>query len=270
MSIRSNYLLNNSNVNSVLYYGKTGGGTVCYISKHMLISSELLEQCSLILFNDSYKNALHKWADALIDLLFSACKEKFNEIYKTILEKVFIRNRITTEQSESDFSKLIIDISIPELRKELLAKLAVNSGSLADGTDPEEEPAVYMMAAHFYGHLSRIYSKSATEFINYELAVQYSQKSMYYLEECSGQDSIIYHMHGDSLRLLFKENCNEILKSDAKLSNEAFSDLENKIIEIRHYYNIAAQIGGFIYAATSTIRLLIDYLKFIYRYKNIS
>lgn len=270
ISIRSNYLLNNSNVNSVLYYGKTGGGTVCYISKHMLISSELLEQCSLILFNDSYKNTLHKWADALIDLLFSACKEKFNEIYKTILEKVFIRNRITTEQSESDFSKLIIDISIPELRKELLAKLAVNSGSLADGTDPEEEPAVYMMAAHFYGHLSRIYSKSATEFINYELAVQYSQKSMYYLEECSGQDSIIYHMHGDSLRLLFKENCNEILKSDAKLSNEAFSDLENKIIEIRHYYNIAAQIGGFIYAATSTIRLLIDYLKFIYRYKNIS
>lgn len=126
-----------------------------------------------------------------------------------------------------------------------------------------------MMAAHFYGHLSRIYSKDATEFINYELAVKYSKKSMYYLEECNGQDSIIYHMHGDALRMLFKENCNEILRSDNKLSNEAFLDLENRINEIRYYYNIAAQIGGFIYAATSTIRLLIDYLKFIYRCKNI-
>lgn len=269
ISIRSNYLMNNSNVNSVLYYGKTSGGTVCYISKHMLISIELLEQCSRSIFNDSYKNTLHKWADDLIDLLFTACKERFNEIYKTILEKVFIRNRITTEQSESDFSKLIIDISIPELRKELLTKLANNSGNLADGTDPQEEPAIYMMAAHFYGHLSRIYSKNATEFINYKLAVEYGQKSMYYLEECNGQDSIIYHMYGDALRMLFKENCNEMLKSDIRLSNEVFLDLENKINEIRHYYNIAAQIGGFIYAATSTIRLLIDYLKFIYRCKNI-
>ncbi len=270
ISIRSNYLLNNSNVNSVLYYGKTSSGTVCYISKHMLISSELLEQCSLILFNDSFKNTLHRWADLLIDLIFSACRERFNEIYKIILEKIFIRNRITTEESESDFSMLVTEISIPELQKDVLAKLADNSGSLTDNTDPEEEPAVYMMAAHFYGHLSRIYSKGATKFTNYERAIQYSQKSMYYLEKCNGQDSIIYHMHGDALRFLFKEKCNEILKSNTRLSNEEFSDLENQITEIRRYYNIAAQIGGFIYAATSTIRLLIDYLKFIYRCKNIN
>lgn len=260
---------NNSNINSILYYGKIGEGTTCYISKHVLISYELLEQCSQILYKDTYKNVLHKWAISLIDAIFTECKERFNEKYKTVLERIFIRNRVVYDQNESDFSKLILDISIPELRKEILLDLVNNATNLAESTNPEEEPSIYMMTAHFYGHLSRIYSKDAIGLINFEKAVEYSQKSMYYLEKCNGQDSIIYHIHGEALRLLFKENCKEILNSEMEITNEKFTDLEDEISEIRRYYDIAAQIGGNIYATTSTIRLLIDYLKFVYKYKNI-
>ncbi len=269
INLRNNYLLNNSNVSSILYYRKIASGTMCYISKHVLISTELLEQCSYILYEDSYKNTLHKWAESLIDIIFHECHERYNENYKTILEKIFIKNRIIEEQNEADFSRLILDISIPEYRKNILFKLAVESEKLTQTANSDKEPSIYMMAAHFFGHLSRIYSKSATELVNYEKAVEYSQKSMYYLEECNGQDSIIYHMHGDALRLLFKEKCAEIISAGNEVTKSEFIDLEDMIHEIRHYYDIAAKIGGNIYAATSTIRLLIDYLKFVYKCKNI-
>jgi len=77
-------------------------------------------------------------------------------------------------------------------------------------------------------------------------------------------------MYGDALRFHFKAECEEIQKSGADVSNEQFLDFEDKIKEIRRNYNIAAQTGGNIYATTSSIRLLIDYLKFVYACKGIS
>lgn len=266
----SNYLAGNSHVNSVLYYGKTNKGMVCYISRHILISFELLELCSQRLYKDHYKNTLHQWAENFMNAVFDECANRFIENYRTILENIFIRNKITDDQNESDFSKLIQDCYIPELRKSLLEKLSERSSKLADNTDPTDESPIYMMTAHFYGHLSRLYSKNSTGMINYEKAVEYSRKSLYYLEKCNGQDSLIYHMHGDALRFLFKAECDEIQKSQATLSNEQFIDLEDEIKEIRRNYNLAAQIGGNIYAATSTIRLLINYLKFVYKRKGIN
>lgn len=266
----SNYLTGDSHVNSVLYYGRVNKGTVCYISRHLLISCEMLEQCSQRLYRDHYKNKLHQWAENFMNAVLDECEERFIENYKTILEKMFIRNKILDNQNESDFSKLIQDCSIPELRKNLLEKLSERSGKLADNTEPTDESPVYMMTAHFYGHLGRLYSRDSIGLTNYGKAVEYSQRSLYYLEKCNGQDSLIYHMYGDALRFHFKAECEDIQKSGASLSNEEFLDLEDKIKEIRRNYNIAAQIGGNIYAATSTIRLLIDYLKFVYECKGIS
>lgn len=267
---RSNYLSGNNHVNSVFYYGRVNKGTFCYISRHILISYQLLERCSRKLYQDSYKNVLHRWAEDFMNAVIDECAERFNENYMTILEKIFIRNKIVDDRSESDFSKLIQECSIPELRKDLLEKLSERSGKLADNTDPEDESPVYMMTAHFYGHLGRLYSKDSTGLVNYGKAVEYSRKSLYYLEKCNGQDSLIYHMYGDALRFHFKAECEEIQKSGADVSNEQFLDFEDKIKEIRRNYNIAAQTGGNIYATTSSIRLLIDYLKFVYACKGIS
>lgn len=86
---RSNYLSSNNHVNSVFYYGRVNKGTFCYISRHILISYQLLERCSRKLYQDSYKNVLHRWAEDFMNAVIDECAERFNENYMTILEKIF-------------------------------------------------------------------------------------------------------------------------------------------------------------------------------------
>lgn len=265
---RKNYLENNPYVKSILFMGKVKGVISAYKSKHFLISQEILNICSRYLFKGDYKDELFKWSDCFINDVITMLKENFDESYKTILEKIFTRNRVDTEYEEADFSKLIQDISIPEYRVQILEKLAKEAEQVALQFNSDENIAAYMMAAHFYGHLGRLFSKGIS-IVNYENAVKYSRKAKNFLEECSGQDYTIYHMYGEAKRLALKDKCDEYLQSGIEITNVMYNELENEIDDILNQYYISDETGNHVYAQSSSVLLLKDYLKFVYRIKNI-
>ena len=120
------------------------------------------------------------------------------------------------------------------------------------------------MAAHFYGHLGRLFSKGIS-IVNYENAVKYSRKAKNFLEECSGQDYTIYHMYGEAKRLALKDKCDEYLQSGIEITNVMYNELENEIDDILNQYYISDETGNHVYAQSSSVLLLKDYLKFVYR-----
>lgn len=265
----SNYIDNNESVKSAFYLARNQN-TVVYKPKHYLLSQALLEKCSMNLYSVSYSEKLAEIANDLIDGIFSECKEKFATIYQEILEKVFIRNRIGNETSQSDFSKIIEDILIPERRKEILLKLATSSANLVDNADEEDFQQICMMTSHFYGHLSRLCSKHGGGIDNPVLAAEYIEKSMYYMEKCQGQDSHVYHMYGESKRAVLHDKTDMFLKITDKVTDSEYNNLEDEIDNILSIYSKAAQAGGTGYAFTSQMGLLIEYLEFVYRKKGIN
>ena len=266
---RKNYLDNNPYVKSILFMGKVNGALAAYKSRHYLISREILNICSKKLFGGTYKDELAKWSNYFINDIMEVIKNNFDESYKIILEKVFTRNRNTEKQDDTDFSKLIQDISIPEYRIDILTKLAEESGKIAMEFDPQENRIAYMMAAHFYGHLGRLFSKGMSV-INYEKAVKYSQKAKEFLEKCEGQDYTIYHMYAEAKRLALKDKCEEYLQSETEIASSVYNDLENETDDIMRQYDISDEEGNHVYARSSAIVLLKDYLKFVYRMKKIN
>lgn len=154
------YLETTPHAKSILYQSKANGTTVSYQSKHILISQEVLDICSKHLFQDGYRNMLVKWSDQFIDDVAKELKIAFQENYRIIFERIFTRTKDTNGDSE-DFSKLIQDVAVPEYREQILAKLARTAEEIALINDPENHPAAYVMAAHCYGHLGRLYSKRA-------------------------------------------------------------------------------------------------------------
>ena len=265
---RKNYLDINGYAKSIVFLGRVNGGTTAYQSRHRLISQEILNICSQKLFGGNYEDELVKWSENFINDIITEMRRNFNEAYKLILEKIFTRNRINLENGEADFSKLIQEIAISEYKVDILKKLATDAENIAEQFDPNENPTAYMMAAHFYGHLGRLYSKSST-ILNYDYAVKYSYKAKKFLEECSGQDYTIYHMYGDAKRLALRDRCKRYIESEIDISHQAYRDLENEVDEILEQYSISDEAGNHVYARTTSVLLLKDYLRFVYQMKHI-
>lgn len=263
---RSNYINTNEYIKSAFYIPNNQDTTV-YRPKHYLISQKLLEKCSMSLYGVSYREKLADLAIELIEAIFEECQEKFADAYHVILEKIFIKNRIGNDVSQSDFSKIIEEVALPEKRKEILLRVATLSAKLADGMDPKKFQQIYMMTAHFYGHLSRLSSKRIG---NFELATEYCERSMYYMEMCQGQDSRVYHMYGQSRQAALADKWEKLLKLNEKLPDSEFSNFEDEIDNIIGIFSLAAQAGSPDYALTSQMGLLIDYLSFVYRKKGIN
>ncbi|MBL3645625.1 hypothetical protein JMN23_25130 [Bacillus sp. RHFB] len=263
---RSNYIDTNEYIKSAFYIPNNRDTNV-YRPKHYLISEKLLEKCSMALYGVSYDDKLADLAIELIEAIFEECQEKFADAYHVILEKVFIKNRIGNDISQSDFSKLIEKVALPEKRKEILLRVATLSAKLADEMDPTKFQQIYMMTAHFYGHLSRLCSKRIG---NFELATEYCERSMHYMEMCQGQDSKVYHMYGQSRQAALAEKWEKLLKLNEKLPDSQFSNFEDEIDKIVSIFSLTAQAGSPDYALTSQMGLLIDYLSFVYRNKGIN
>lgn len=266
---RSNYIDTNEYIKSAFYI-PSNQDTAVYRPKHYLISQSLLNKCSQYLYGVVYHERLSDIALELIEAIFAECKDKFADAYQIILEKIFIKNRIGSESNQSAFSKLIEEVSLPEKRKEILLKLASLSAQLADKADPEEFSLIYMMTAHFYGHLSRLCSKHGAGIDNFVLASQYIEESKKYMELCNGQDSRVYHMYGESKRAALNDRWNQLLKMEDPIPEAEYSNFEDEISKIMNTYALSAQAGSPEYAFTSQMGLLIDYLYFVYRKKKIN
>lgn len=262
------YLDINPNAKCILYVSQANGRTVSYQSKHVLISQYVLDLCSKKLYEDGYKNMLVRWSDQFIDDIAKELKREFQENYKTILEKIYTRTKTTTGDLD-DFSMLINDISIPEYRVHTLSKLAETVAQIALLYDPGQTPAAYTAAAHYYGHLGRLYSKGGSISLNYSKAIECCKKALGYLEKCNYQDYSIYHMYGDVKRLALNEKLHSILRYDLDVSIEDFKEIEAEIEDILRQYEISDEYGNHAYAQSTSILLLIDYLEFVYKKRGI-
>ena len=268
ISAGKSFLDINQHAKSILYLLKVNGGTVTYQSKHILISQRVLDICSQKLFRDNYKNVLIKWSNLFIDDIAEELRTSFQDNYKTIVERMYVRTRNLTRESD-DFSKLIQEISVPEYRVQTLAKLAEETAKIALLNDPDKTPMAYVMAAHCYGHLGRLYSKGTSITLNYEKAVECCKTALNFLEECNYQDYSVYHMYGDVKRLSLSEKQQRILRDDSEATPEDYEALEAEIEDILKQYEISDLYGNHAYAQSTSIKLLIDYLSFVYKKKGI-
>jgi len=269
ISPRSNYLDTHPYVAGA-FIKTTHKDTTVYQSKHYLISQHLLDKCCMKLYNGGYQEHLAEIALDFIDFILRACNEKFAEIYQVILEKVFTSRISDSLDGQSDFARIIEEIQIPEARKQILFKLAKGSADLAERSNPYEIPSLFMMTAHFYGHLSRLCSKRGAGIENYYDAVTHSDKAVAYMEQCGRNDPLVYHMHGD-VRLNALKRKWEEYRNQPDLSPAAadYSNIEDEIESINTIFDKAAIAGSPDYALTSQMDMLISYLRFVFQEKKI-
>lgn len=265
--VKSNYISNYPYARSAFLICEGFGGNInVYRSKHYLISQELLEQCSNRLYNARLQGCLTALARLLIDTLFSAYQVKAIEAYQEILERIFIDKSGVQDK----FSRLILDIASPLFRKEVLKHLAERFESLANSRDPKEDPTLYSMTSHFFGHLGRLCSNHEYGVDNPQDAKAYCEKAVLLMEKASPEhpDPLIYHMYGEARRNLLQKRWNEL--GESKPSNSQYDEYEREIEAIRKIYDKTAQYGSEVYAITSQISMYIQYLKKIYVWKCIT
>ncbi|MDD4549870.1 MAG: hypothetical protein PHT79_08960 [Syntrophomonadaceae bacterium] len=270
ISQRSNYLDTHPYVTGA-FFRTIHKDTIVYQSKHYLISQHLLDKCSMKLYYGSYQEHLSEIALDFIGFIFEACNIKFSETYQVILERVFITSRIgDITNGQSDFARIIEEIQIPEARRKILLRLAEDSASLADRCNPSEIPSLYMMTAHFYGHLSRLCSKRGAGIDNNDDAVKFSEKAIAYMEQCGKNDPFVYHMHGDARLNALKRKWDVYKYQPDTLPTAAdYSNFEDEIESINTVFDKAAYAGSLDYALTSQMDMLISYLRFVFQKKKI-
>ncbi len=268
LSTNTNYVVEHNYVQSVLLYDAK---KACYKSKHPIISDKLLNLCSKKIYQKEFSEKMREWAKAYIDLIICECKNGFHDVYQSVLEKVFIRNRVVAinGESNSDFSKFIEDVKLLEHRVDILEYLALTCKEFADTLNSEDNPQIYLMTAHFYGHLGRLYGKGSSGIRNYTKALESSRISMEYMQAGGENDSRVYHMHAKtrSDKLIYEW---EESYFGEEISKTVFENYEDEIYEICTIYNKAAEYGGGGYAYPSQMDILIKYLEFVYRQKGIS
>ena len=269
LSVSVNYVSSHSYIQSILLYDTK---TASYKSKHPLISRKLLDLCSMQLYQSDFLQKMKDWALKYIDFVIDEWTNGFQDIYQTLLEKVFIRNRVTAidDTSQSDFSQYIEKVQLPEHKIDILEYLAEKCRKYTEQISPEEYSQIYLMTSHFYGHLARLYGKKDIGIRNYEKALISSKKSMEYMEKGGDRDSRIYHMHAktrsDKLILEWESRTSE----EYSITKEMYENYEDEIREICRIYEQSAEYGGGDYAYPSEMDLLIKYIKFVYCKKNIS
>ena len=269
LPVTDNYVATHHYVQSILLYNSK---TASYKSKHHLISKKLLDLCSLKLYQFDFSEKMREWAFAYIDFIIEQWPNGFQDVYQTLLEKVFIRNRVAAidDASQSDFSQYIENVRLPEHRADILENLAEKCKEYTVQITPEEYPQVYLMTSHFYGHLARLYGKKDIGIRNYEKALNSSKISMEYMEIGGVKDSRIYHMHAktSSDKLIYEW---ETLSSEEDVvSKEMYDNYEDEIRDICRIYDRSSEYGGGDYAYPSEMELLIKYLKFVYQKKGIN
>ncbi len=265
--IRSNYINSYPYARSTFLICERFEGQInIYRSKHPLISREMLEQCCNRLYGSSLQGCLTDLSYLLIDTIFSAYQVKASEAYQEILERIFIDK----SGMQDKFSRLILDIAAPIYRKEVLKYLAEKFEDLADSQDPKDDIALYIMTAHFFGHLGRLCSNREYGVDNSQDAKSYCEKAVQLMEQASPEhpDPLIYHMLGEARKSLLQKRWNDL--GEKVPDEKEYDEYEREIESIRKIFDKTAQYGSERYATTSEISMYIQYLKKVYVWKGIT
>ena len=265
--IRSSYLVNYPHSKSVfLICEGFEDGVNCYCSKHPLISREILEQSSKRLYGTSLSGCLTDLSRLLIDTIFSAYQIKASQAYQEVLERIFIDK----SGLQDKFSRLVLDITTPIFRKETLKYLAEQFDILASAKDPKEDKGLYMMTAHFFGHLGRLCSNREYGVDNPQDSKIYCEKAVDLMEKASPEypDALIYHMLGEARRNLLQKRWNDL--GDKKPTHADYDEYEQEIESIHTIFDKTAQYGSESYAIISQVKMYIQYLKKVYVWKDIT
>ena len=265
--IRSNYLTNYPHSKSVFLMREGFEDRIsCYCSKHPLISREILIQSSQKLYGSSLSGCLTDLSRLLIDTIYSAYQCKASQSYQEILERIFIDK----SGLQDKFSRLILDITTPIFRKETLKYLAERFDTLASTKDPKDDKDLYMMTAHFFGHLGRLCSNREYGVDNPQESKAYCEKAVSLMEKSSPEypDAFIYHMLGEARRNLLQKRWNDLGNNKPTFAD--YNDYEQEIESIHTIFDKTAQYGSESYAIISQVKMYIQYLKKIYVWKDIT
>jgi hypothetical protein len=252
-----------------VFIRQTKNGMTSYKSKHYLLSEEILDFCCQKMYFLDSKTALSYIALEFVTFMLKACDDNFSILYRDILEKIFITSRSVDAIGQSNFSLIIEKIITPEARKNVLLQLAERTAAIADKRDVDKAPELFMMTAHFYGHLSRICSKSDLSNVNLKEAQRYANKAIEYMGKCNKVDPVVLHMFGEAKLSALQQECMEISVLSISNSEIDFNSFEDQIRNIGEIFDKVAEAGSPEYAYTSKMDMYVEYLVFVYKTKGI-
>lgn len=275
LSIKQNYLKTHPYSNGVFIKDNDGNGNAIYRSKHYLISENILNQVSTRLYGGAHREYLEKLSVDLISVVKLACQQlPYNNYYGNVLERVFIKDKNGgaaedgIQQSDSGFSRLIETVKLVGTREKILESLAQSFADIADQLDPSRHDGAFLTAAHFYGHLSRIYIKNNIGLRNDQKALENCEIAMKYLDKAEKKDSYIYHMYGMARLRSFQTTLRQIEKSS--VTEAVFKNLEDELTNSAEMFDKSADAGNIIYSVLSKMELYIEYLTFVFAVRRIS
>jgi len=274
LGIRQSYLKTHSYAKGVFIKRSDENGNSVYRSKHYLISQHILDQVSKKLYGGEHEEFLEQHSIVLITMITDACKQMtYNNYYGNVLERVFIKYKYgigydAEKQVESEFATLIETVKLPETREKILKFLAKSFAHVVERFDPEKHSAAFFTVAHFYGHLSRVYTKSNIGLRNDDEALENCRIALDYLEKVKKEDSYIYHMYGTALMRAFQTRLGQLDKSS--VSDAELENLEDEIALAAGMFEKSSQNGSVTYGVLSKLELYMDYLQFVYAVKRIS
>lgn len=274
LGIKQNYLKTHPYANGAFIRKNDDNGNAVYCSKHYLISEHILDQISTKLYGGAHKEFLEELSMMLISVIKAACEQlAYTNYYGALLERVFIKYKYgagyeAEQQSESDFSTLIETVKLAETREKILKFLAKSFADVVERLDPEKHGAAFFTVAHFFGHLSRVYTKSNIGLRNDQKALENCQIAIDYLDKVEKEDSYIYHMYGMALMRAFQTKLGQLDK--ASVSDNDLKNLENELAVSAGMFDKSGEAGNVVYGVLSKLELYMVYLGFVYAIKRIS
>lgn len=248
-----------------------------YREKHILISSELMKQCSQKLYRCDYKQNLKETLKELITKILEINSEGISQYYKNLLERLFIyKNPIDMDENGymnlMEFSPLIMDLPSQVSKEEVMCYLAENVKEIVNQIPAHKNELYFKMAAHICGHLGRLYKSSPSSsnlMENSDLSVKWCEEAEQIMRKGHFEDAYIYHMHGTSL----SKQCHDTMqlwKNDIEnCSANVIKKLEEDMKKALEKFEQTVAAGEFVRGSISELSLLIEYIQFLMAWKKI-
>lgn len=248
-----------------------------YREKHLLISENLIEQCSIKLYGSGYQENLKDAVEELIKKVLEINSEGITLYYKNLIERLFIyKNAADVDENGYtdvlEFSPLILALPSQSSKEEVLYTLAKGVKEISDQISAEENQRYFRMAAHICGHMGRLYKASTVSLKlmeNNKKSIEWCQNAEDIMKRGGFEDAYIYHMYGTSLSKRCKDQL-DVWKNDIEsCSDKGISNLEMIMEEAIDKFEQTIFAGEFIRGCISKISLLMEYMQFLMKWKGI-
>lgn len=248
-----------------------------YREKHPLISLELIKESVDKLYKCKYQEKLKDVSVELIKTIMKLNSTGINLYYKNLLERLFIyKNAIDVDEqgytNVTEFSPLIEALPSQSSKEEVMHELATEVKNTVEQIPVEGNGLYYKMAAHICGHLGRIY-KASTSSLNMmengHKSIKWCECAENIMRMANFEDPYIYHMHGTSLA----KQCSDKMKMGTEeqecLSEQEIDDIENMVEKSIDKFDKAIFSGETVRGGVSKLSLLMEYMRFLMRQKEI-